>query len=220
MYSVMDALTETEMDQVSNSKSCKAYARGSELFHEGQQPLGMHCVKQGHVKVTRTGHDGREQIIRFAGPGDVIGYAALVCALPYNTTARAVENSHVCFIPRERITRVVRENPRMALRMMQHISAELDSTERRVVELAQKSVRERLAEALLVLRETFGVMEDGVTLNMQLSRQEIADIVGTAPESAIRMLSELKDENIISSDGRKIMLNDMPALVRAANIND
>jgi CRP/FNR family transcriptional regulator, polysaccharide utilization system transcription regulator len=96
----------------------------------------------------------------------------------------------------------------------------LDEAERRVVELAQKSVLERVAEALLVLRETFGTMEDGETLNMQLTREEIADIVGTAPESVIRMLSDLRGEHIIETEGRKILLKNVPALIRTANLTD
>jgi CRP/FNR family transcriptional regulator len=104
--------------------------------------------------------------------------------------------------------------------MMQLMSNELDEAERRVVELAQKTVRERVAEALLVLRETFGVLADGETLNMQLTREEIADIVGTAPESVIRMLSDLRHDHIIATEGRKILLKNVPALIRAANIDD
>lgn len=218
--SVLEALTVLELETVSTTRSCRAFDRNDHLFEIGQHPQGLFCIHQGHIKVTREGHDGREQIIRFAGPGDVLGYGSLVSGQPYRTAATAVERSNVCFIPRDVITRTVRENPHLALRMMQLMSNELDEAERRVVELAQKSVRERVAEALLVLRETFGTMEDGETLNMQLTREEIADIVGTAPESVIRMLSDLKGEHIIETEGRKILLKNVPALIKAANIDD
>lgn len=218
--SVLESLTILELETVSTTKSCRAYDRGDHLFEIDQHPHGVFCVHHGHIKITREGHDGREQIIRFAGPGDMLGYGSLVSAQPYRTTATAVEASHVCFIPRDVMTRTVRENPQMALRMLQLMSGELDEAERRVVELAQKSVRERVAEALLVLRETFGTMEDGETLNMQLTREEIADIVGTAPESVIRMLSDLRGEHIIETEGRKILLKNVPALIRTANLTD
>ncbi|MBU3740868.1 MAG: Crp/Fnr family transcriptional regulator [Candidatus Kapabacteria bacterium] len=218
--SVLETLTVLELETVDSTKTCRAYDRGGQLFQRGQHPQGLFCIHAGHVKITREGHDGREQIIRFAGPGDVIGYGSLVAGRPYHTAATAVEKSHVCFIPRDVITRAVRENPQMALRMMQMMSGELDEAERRVVELAQKSVRERVAEALLVLRETFGVMDDGETLNMQLTREEIADIVGTAPESVIRMLSDLRHDHIIDTEGRRIVLKNVPALIKAANVED
>lgn len=99
------------------------------------------------------------------------------------------------------------------------MSHELQETEQRVVELAQKSVRERVAEALLVLKNTFGTEEDGETLNLPLTREEIADIVGTAPESLIRMLSDLKADNIIETHGRRIRLVDHKALVQTANLS-
>lgn len=218
--SPLEALTVLELETVDTTKTCRAYDRSGHLYQTGQHPQGLFCVHAGHVKITREGHDGREQIIRFAGPGDVLGYGALVSGRPYATSATAVERSNVCFIPRDVITRAVRENPQMALRMLQLMSNELDEAERRVVELAQKSVRERVAEALLVLRETFGVMDDGETLNMQLTREEIADIVGTAPESVIRMLSDLRHDHIIATEGRRIVLKDVPALIRAANLDD
>lgn len=218
--SVLESLTVLELETVDTTKTCRAYDRNVHLYQLGHHPQGLFCIHGGHVKITREGHDGREQIIRFAGPGDVIGYGALIAGRTYHTTATAVEKSHVCFIPREVITRAIRENPHMALRMMQLMSNELDEAERRVVELAQKSVRERVAEALLVLRETFGVLSDGETLNMQLTREEIADIVGTAPESVIRMLSDLRHDHIIETEGRKILLKNVPALIRAANIDD
>ena len=96
----------------------------------------------------------------------------------------------------------------------------MEDTERRVVEIARKSVRERVAEALLILRETFGYEADGKTLNMTLTREEIADIVGTAPESVIRMLTDLKNEELIETEGRRIRVKNLRGLVAAANLVD
>jgi CRP/FNR family transcriptional regulator len=103
---------------------------------------------------------------------------------------------------------------------MQDLSHELEDAERRVVEIAQKSVRERVAEALLVLKETFGVDQDGETLNSPLTREEIASIVGTAPESVIRTLAEFKADKLIETSGRAIRLKNVKGLIKTANIND
>lgn len=219
MTSVFATLTADEISEVSVVKNCNMYDRGETLFAESQYPRGLYCVHSGHVKLVRYGHDGREQIIRFAGAGDTIGYAAMVTGEPYTISAIAVEPSSVCFVPNENIHRYLKENPHLSLRVLQLMSHELQDTERRVVELAQKSVRERVAEALLVLRSTFGTEEDGETLNMPLTREEIADIVGTAPESLIRMLGELKASNVIETVGRRIRVKDIEALKSAANLD-
>lgn len=219
MTSVFATLQPTEITEVSAAKTCAQVERGDTVFSEGQYPRGLHCIHHGHVKLVRYGRDGREQIIRFAGAGDTIGYAAMITGQPYTISAIAVEPSAVCFVPNENIHRYLRDNPQLSLRVLQLMSHELQDTERRVVELAQKSVRERVAEALLVLRSTFGTDDDGETLNMPLTREEIADIVGTAPESLIRMLSEFKADHVIETVGRRIKVKNVEALRIAANLD-
>ena len=190
------------------------------MFREGTYPRGLFCIHEGHIKLVRSGSDGREQIIRFAGAGDAIGYASLVTAEPYALSAVAVDPSAVCFVPAELVWKFVKDNSEFTLQIMQSLSHELMATEHRVVELAQKSVRERVAEALLVLKETFGTEADGETINTPLSRGEIANIVGTAPESLIRMLAELRGDKIIETSGRSIRLKNLQALARAAKLSD
>jgi CRP/FNR family transcriptional regulator len=213
-------LSTDEVEDVSVAKSCTHFGRNASIFHYGQFPRGVYCVHSGHVKLTRPGNDGREQILRFAGAGDMVGYASMISGEPYSMNCTAVEESSVCFVPSEILFRIVRENPQMALRVMQDLSHELEDAERRVVEIAQKSVRERVAEALLVLKETFGLEQDGETLNSPLTREEIASIVGTAPESVIRTLSEFKADKLIETSGRSIRLKNVKGLIKTANIND
>lgn len=217
--SIFVGLEASELDDVSTSKSCHQLRRGEALVEEGKMPRGLFCVHEGHLKVVRSGADGREQIIRIAGPGDTIGYSAMITQQPYTISVIAVEPSSVCLVPTSRVSLYLQKNPHFSLRILEKMSHELQETEQRVVELAQKSVRERVAEALLVLKNTFGTEEDGETLNLPLTREEIADIVGTAPESLIRMLSDLKADNIIETHGRRIRLVDHKALVQTANLS-
>lgn len=219
MTSVFATLQLDELTEVTATKACNHVQRGDQVFAEGQYPRGLYCIHHGHVKLVRMGRDGREQIIRFAGAGDAIGYTAMITGEPYTISAVAVEPSAVCFVPSDSIHRYLREHPHFILRIMELLSHELQDTERRVVELAQKSVRERVAEALLVLRSTFGTDEDGETLNMPLTREEIADIVGTAPESLIRMLSEFKANEMIETVGRRIRVKNLAALRATANLD-
>jgi CRP/FNR family transcriptional regulator len=180
----------------------------------------VYCIHSGHVKLTRPTPDGREHILRLAGAGDLVGYASMISGEPYTINCVAVEETSICFVPSDLILSIVRENTHLALRVMQDLSHELEDAERRVVEIAQKSIRERVAEALLVIKETFGVAEDGETLNSPLTREEIAGIVGSAQESVIRTLSEFKSDKLIEIVGRSIRVKNVKGLIKTANLFD
>ena len=209
-----------EVGQVTETKACSSYGRGSAIFSYGQYPRGVYCIHKGHVKLTRPTPDGREHILRLAGAGDLVGYASMISGEPYTLNCVAVEETSICFVPSDLILSIVRENTHLALRVMQDLSHELEDAERRVVEIAQKSIRERVAEALLVIKETFGVAEDGETLNSPLTREEIAGIVGSAQESVIRTLSEFKSDKLIEIVGRSIRVKNVKGLIKAANLFD
>lgn len=218
--SIIDALVATELSTINDAKRCGKYDKGDVLYTEGQFASSLHCIHAGHVKVSRYGPDGKELTLRFAGPGDVLGYAALISGQPYTTHAVAVESASVCAIPREHVSRIVRDNPTFALRLMEMISQELEDAERSIIRLAQKSVKERVAEALLVLRETFGTKNDGETINITFTRDDLSTIVGTAPESVIRALGDFKREQLITTDGQNIAIRNQPGLAKAANLGD
>lgn len=205
---------------ISGMKQTSLYKRGEVVYENGQYPFGVYCVHHGHVKVTRTGPDGRENIMRFAKIGDIIGYASLLNSERYQTNCVAVDDSIVCCIPAPLLFQAIRTNHKLALHVMQRLSAEVQDAERRIVEIAHKTIKERVAETLLVLKEVFGVHDDGITLRSPLTREEIASIVGTAPESVIRTLSDFKADKLISTQGRSIQLTNMKGLTRIANIYD
>jgi CRP/FNR family transcriptional regulator, polysaccharide utilization system transcription regulator len=218
--SIIDALATTELSAVNDAKRCVMFSKGDVLYSEGQYASSLHCIHSGHVKVSRLGPDGKELVLRFAGPGDVLGYAALISGQAYTTHAVAVEAARVCAIPREHVSRIVRDNPTFALRLMEMISHELEDAERSIIRLAQKSVKERVAEALLVLRETFGTKTDGETINVTFTRDDLSTIVGTAPESVIRALGDFKREQLIATDGQNIAIRNHGGLAKAAKLGD
>ncbi|CAN5550386.1 Crp/Fnr family transcriptional regulator [soil metagenome] len=218
--SIFNALNSTDLESLSFEKSCRLYERSEPIFHEGSYSDGLYCIHDGKIKITRMGPNGRETIIRFATGGDTIGYTALVSGEQLNVSAVALEPTQVCRVPRESIFRLIRANPSLTMNIMQLMSHELEESERRVVELAQKSVKERVAEALLVLKETFGYEADGETISIHLTREELADVVGTATESVIRMLSEFKHLHIIETEGTNIRIKNVTALIRVANLSE
>jgi CRP-like cAMP-binding protein len=149
-----------------------------------------------------------------------MGYKALLSAERYTATAVALEDSSICFIPKDLFMSILQKDASLSFEMMRILSSELRKAELKITHLAQKPVRERLAETLLFIKETYGLEADGITLNVRLSREEIANLVGTATESAIRLLSEFKKDNMIELEGKKIRLLDLNEIIKTANLQD
>jgi len=216
--SVFSALTTEDALHMKTGKTCSLYKRGDIILHEGKYPDGLFCIHKGKVKVFREGEDGKEQIVRFATSGDLLGYKALITNKPYVNSVIALDDSSICFIPRSMFFEMLQQSPQLALKLMEHLSNELRTIEERLVHLAQKPLRSRLAETLLILHETFGFEADGKTIDVLLLREEISNIVGTATESVIRLLSELQKEGAIELRGKHIAITNMKILQHIAHI--
>jgi len=186
-------------------KGCNFYKRGDIIYHEGIRLGGIYCINKGVVKIFKSGIDGREQIIRFAKEGDIIGFRSVLINEPACTTSKVIEDAIICFIPANKFLELVKQNSDFSMGLMRLSCKELGESNKYILDIAQKNVRERLAEVLLLLLEKFGTDEDGV-LDIILTREELASIVGTATESVIRLLSEFKHDNIIEIVGRKIRI--------------
>jgi CRP/FNR family transcriptional regulator, polysaccharide utilization system transcription regulator len=208
------------LDEISDSKTCSIYRKGQVLFNEGGHPFGVYCVNKGKIKVSIIGDEGKEQIVRLAKDGDVLGYRSMLASERYNATATALEDSQVCFIPKDIFLGALKKDSSLSIEIMKLLSTQLKEAEIKLTHLAQKPVRERLAETLLFLKETYGFEPNTEILSVQLSREEIANLVGTATETAIRLLSELNKERIIELVGKKIRITNLKALLRTANLND
>lgn len=186
-------------------------------MHEGARPQGVYCVHRGKIKLYTLGTEGKEQIIRFVTKGDLIGYRSILSDEPISASATALEDTHACYIPKSSFFKVIEDNPKFSLNMLQLSCHELGEAGKMITSLAQKSVKERLAEILLILRTTFGEDDDGY-LNISLTREEIANMVGTATESVIRLISELRKDGFIDSKGKRIKVNDGSALREIASV--
>ena len=221
LKSVLKDLQLENLETVSAAKACNWFKKGEVIFEEGSVPTGIFCIHQGKIKVYKTGHEGRDQIVRFAKGGDSLGYRALVSGEPYSVSAAALEDSTVCFIPQETFFDVLRDDEHFPMTLIRLLSGELMRAQEQIVHLAQKPVRERLAETLLILREVYGTENgDGSTLNVKLTRDELASVVGTATETLVRTIADLKRENLIATEKKKICILDVPGLLRAGNLHD
>jgi len=210
-------LVELELQEIMLNKITETYKRGAIVYQEGNRMKGFCCVQSGIIKIYQTGFDGKEQIIRFAKPGDIIGYRSVVSNEPACTTTEVIEEAVLCHIPTEILLNLVKTNGNFAVELMKLTCKELGEANSYITDIAQKTVKERLAEILIHLEDEFGEDSQGV-LNISLTREELSNIVGTATESIIRLLSEFKSQAYIEINGRKIKILDKPGLKYIANI--
>lgn len=214
--SFLQHCTPEQLEEIAATKTCSTHKKGQTVFTEGTFPQGIYYISSGVLKLVRTNNEGKEQILRFAKEGDFLGYRALIADEPFVATAICIEETSACFVPRHLFMKLLDENPAISKEMLKSLSHDLGVVEERVQSLAQKSVRERLAETLLFLHQTFnasGDSEDGV-IHITLPREDIANIVGTATETIIRLLSEFKHDKLIELDGKKIKILNKQKLER------
>jgi CRP-like cAMP-binding protein len=210
-------LTNDETQMLNFQKDFRQFKRGELLYQEGSRISGFYCINNGIIKVFKTGFDGKEQIIRFAKRGDFIAYRSVLSNEAACTSARVIEDSQVCFIPSEILIQLSKVNSTFALELLKLACHELGEANSFITDIAQKTVRERLAEILILLVGEFGLDENNF-LRISLTREELANIVGTATESVIRLLSEFKTDKIVELNGRKIKILNFKALEKISNV--
>lgn len=217
-YSVFSDLGKDELKTIDENKISLKIKKGETLFEQGSQPRGLYCVKSGKLKVTRVGSEGKEQIVHLAKNGDIMGYRAILGNDVYSCSGIAIEDSQLCFIPKKTFVALVENNAKLAFKMLRLFSEELREAEKDIADISQKSVRERLAQTLILLKGTYGFEKDNSTLNVKITREDIAGIAGTTRETTTRLLQNFKKEKIIDLKGKKIRIVDEQKLFRAANI--
>lgn len=217
--SLIGGMCTKSVDELNKNKSCTVYKKNQVVFHEGTRPLGVFCINQGKIKVYKTGAEGKDQIIQILKSGDLMGYRAMLSEDQYPVSAETLEETTICFIPKSDFLQVLNEDSGFSRTILKSMSKDLGAMADSLTNLAQKPVRERLAGALLMLKDTYGMdgVEDG-PVEINLTREDLANIVGTATETLIRLLHDFKEENLIVTQGRKIKVLEPKKLVRIANL--
>jgi CRP/FNR family transcriptional regulator, polysaccharide utilization system transcription regulator len=215
--SIFKYLNSDEVTTINFEKDFRQYKRGDILYREGNRISGFYCINSGIIKVFKTGFDGKEQIIRFAKKGDIIAYRSVLSNELACTSAKVIEDCKVCFIPSEILISFIKTNSNFALELVKLACHELGEANSFITDIAQKTVRERLAEVLLFLVNDFG-LDSQQFLNISLTREELANIVGTATESVIRLLSEFKSDKLIELNGRRIKILNTKGLEKISNV--
>ncbi len=212
-FNSLKALTKDELMRISNCKTSKVVKRGEVIFEEGETINGVYCVKDGICKLSKLSANGRDQIVKLVIKGDLLGQRSLVSNESANLSAIALNDMEVCFIPKQEIMYDLKNNPSFSMDILKEMAYDLKESDNVIVDMAQKSVKKRLADTLIYLHDTFGTNPDG-TLMVMLSREDYAGVVGTALESAIRTLSQFKKDGLITTHGKHIRIEDLQALKR------
>ncbi|MBB6002888.1 Crp/Fnr family transcriptional regulator [Arcicella rosea] len=208
-----------ELNHLNDNKCFNVYKKGQVIFHEGNRPLGLFCVFNGKVKVSRLGSDGKEQVIRLVKKGDTLGYRSLIENSKYSASAIALDDTEACFISASEFNHLIDSNVKVASDLMRMLAKVLGDTQDKLVHLAMKPVRERLAEALLLLKSTYDDKKSE-HFSISISREDLSSIVGTAKETVIRFLSEFKEEGIVSTRGSEITILRADKLLQISSLYD
>lgn len=211
-------LNEEQREFLTDHFTLQNYKKNEVIHCEGETPTHLMCLLSGKVKIYKDGVGGRSQIIRMIKPVEYFGYCAYFSGEDYITAAAAFEPSVICQIPMNVITTLVTQNNGLAMFFIKQLSKDLGIADERTVNLTQKHIRGRLAESLLFLKESYGLEEDGSTLSIYLSREDLANLSNMTTSNAIRTLSQFAAERLITIDGRKIKIIDEEKLKKISKI--
>jgi CRP-like cAMP-binding protein len=188
------------------------FKKGETIFKEGMKPTGLICLNKGKVKIIKEGIGGKEQIIRFAKPIQLIGFRAMFAEEKYMSSAIAIEDSRVCHIDKDKVFEVMHTDPDLSLKIIKRLAYELGDAKTRIVNLTQKHVRGRLAEALIILHDTYGENSIDGYMDVSIGRNDLADLANMTTSNASRTLSAFSNEGLVITQGRKIKIIDKEKL--------
>ena len=215
--SFKEILSPTDYINFSKTKKNITFHKGETIFEDGGTPNGVYFLDKGTAKLSKQGVYGKDQILRFIKEGDLIGYRSLLCGEVFQAKAEAMTDVEATFLPSEIFLHLLEVAPKLSFVMLQKIAFELGESANTVTFLAQKTVRERLAEILILLEQKLGTDPEGF-INISLTREEIANIIGTATESAIRLISEFKQDDLIEVEGRNIKILNHEKLIKLGHV--
>jgi len=210
-HSLLSELTYDELEILNKNRYTVSYKSGETICKEGTKSLGLICLKKGKVKIARTGMSGTEQILALKKPVDFIGFRTLMNDNTYLSSATALEDVSVCIIDKKDFFKVIANNEQMTLKIIRFFACELDEMDNRLVNLTQKHIRARMADALIMINNIYGTNGTGI-LNASLKRSDLAALANMSIANAIKLLSSFVKENLIEVDRREIKIKDLKGL--------
>lgn len=206
--SIFKGLNQKDKETLMQQHTVSIIKKGKFLFKEGDKSRGLICLASGKVKVFKEGVGGRQQILKLIRQQGFIGYKSLFADIAWSVSAIAIEDSAICIFDRSTFVKTLKKNPELSVKLIKILADEIWVANNRTVSLTQKHVRGRLAESLLVLRDTYGFEVDGKTIRIAISREDIANLSNMTTSNAIRTLSGFAKEEIIELSGKRISILD------------
>lgn len=212
-----EILSEEDFNKYLDSRRKISFHKGDILFDENENPNGVYFIQKGTVKLSKLGVYGKEQILRFIKESDLVGYRSLLIGENFQARAEAMSDVEATFVPKDIFLHLLEVDSKLSFAMLQKFAYELGESSNTITFLAQKTVRERLAEILLLLEQKLGTDPEGY-IKISLTREEIANLIGTATESAIRLISEFKQDQLIETEGRNIKILNHEKLIKLGHV--
>ncbi len=210
--SLFSDLSNEELKRINENSYCVNYKLGEVICRTGAKPMGLICLNKGKVKIIRKGVNGTDQIVGLKKAVDFIGFRDLMGGSSYLASSVALEDSTVCVLRKKKFYKVIEGNSKLALKIMKSLAMDLIKSDGRLVNLTQKHVRARLAEALILINDIFGTNSSTGNLNVSLKRSDLAGLSNMATPTAIRVLSSFKKEDLVHVNRQNIKINDLKAL--------
>lgn len=212
MAEIWSVLRPDEKRIITDNLQIHHYKKNQIIYAEGDEPEYLWCLFKGKVKKYKEGVGGRAQILRLIRPVQYFGYRAFFAQESYVSTAAAFENSALGALPLNLVKDLIQNNINLAWFFIHDLSRNLGGSDRRIVNLTQKHIRGRLAEALIVMLENYGYEDDGSTLRIYMAREDLANLSNMTTSNAIRTLTAFVNEKILIVDGRRIRIINEPML--------
>ncbi len=217
--SIFEGLPKEDEEFIKSTLVVKEYKKGAMLFIEGSYPSGIFYLIEGKVKKFKADKEGREHIIYICNSGELLGYPALLSEETFSDSASAIEKTIIGFMSKKDFLYLIDKSSTISKRLIKNLSHEFAVLENSILSISHKNVRERLALSLLILRDKYRTNETkDDKIEIILSREDLANTIGTAVETLVRLLREFKDENLIETEGRKIRILNPKKLLEVANL--
>ncbi len=221
LSSIFCGLAGEHLQILEREKTVRRYPAGQIIFHQGALPQALHWICSGLVKLFKQGEKNEELILRLVGPGEILGYRALLAGEPYFASARAVKDTALCSISKPLLLELLRQSPELAFRLLSKLAQEIRQSEELALNLTHQSVRQRTAHLLFLLLE--GQKQKNKAnqpLQVSLAHKDLAHMIGTSPESFSRALHYLSRQGILRTTRNRIYVQNLLALQRFVHRNN
>jgi CRP-like cAMP-binding protein len=216
---IFQGLDSSTKEDIEKNAVFNTYKKSQLIFRQGNPANGLYCVHSGRIKIVISNRDGKDTIVRLAGAGDLIGHRAIFSSENYHASAVSLENSVVAFLPKDYVLNLMNKHPNISLLILKQLSKHIGVSDLLNACLVHKNVRERLATLLLELKKSYGIAEGEYTrLEIKLTREEMASMIGTTLETLVRLITEFKNEEIIGQDGKILIIINEKKLIEFANV--